>query len=279
MTDTHPQLTHDNRLGQFLRERRQRLDASALGFGGRRRTAGLRREEVAQRANISATWYTWLEQGRGGSASERVLDSLAEALLLTQDEREHLFLVGLGRPPKPMSVANPGVSDRLQRFLDAMPLIPATVVTACWDIVGWNRAAQLALTDYEVLAVEDRNILRRMFTDPGTRSAQKDWEAVARFLVATFRTESTRAGLDERARELFEDLSSSSEAFRRMWADQEVHSTGEGAKTVIHPKVGDIAFEFSSFAIDGRPDLKLMIYNPATDADQAKISALFGAED
>ena len=265
-----------NRLGSFLRDRRQRLDPTALGFGGRRRTPGLRREEVAQRAHISATWYTWLEQGRGGAPSPRVLDSLAEALMMTEAEREHLFLVAIGRPPKPHAIASEGISWRLQRFLDAMPMIPATVATSTWDIIGWNRAAQLALTDYEELPPVERNILRRMFLEPATRAAQLDWDLVARFLVATFRAETARAGESERAAELVAELTAKSEDFARMWMGNDVHTIGEGAKTIRHAVVGEISFEFSSFTVDGRPDLKMMIYNPAGDRDQKKMSQLCG---
>ncbi|WP_235981814.1 helix-turn-helix transcriptional regulator [Methylobrevis albus] len=264
----------ENRLGVFLKDRRQRLDAAALGFGGRRRTPGLRREEVAQRAHISTTWYTWLEQGRGGAPSPRVLDSLARALMMTEAEREHLFLVGIGHAPKAQAAAHAGISGRLQRFLDAMPMIPATVATATWDIIGWNRAAQLALTDYTALPPESRNILRRMFLDPATRAMQRDWEAVARFLVATFRAETARIGENARAADLVAELVAASAEFRRMWQDNDVQTTGEGAKTIRHPRVGEITFEFSSFAIDGRPDLRLMIYNPAAAADAAKMHRL-----
>lgn len=269
----------ENRLGVFLKDRRQRLDAIALGFGGRRRTPGLRREEVAQRAHISTTWYTWLEQGRGGAPSPRVLDSLATALMMTEAEREHLFLVGIGHAPKAHAPARAGISGRLQRFLDAMPMIPATVATATWDIIGWNRAARLALTDYAALPPEGRNILRRMFLDPATRAMQSDWEAVARFLVATFRAETARVGEDARAAALVAELLGESAEFRRMWQDNDVRTTGEGAKTIRHPRVGEITFEFSSFAIDGRPDLRLMIYNPATDADAARMRRLCGTAD
>lgn len=268
-----------NRLGSFLKDRRQRLDPAAFGFAGRRRTPGLRREEVAQRAHISTTWYTWLEQGRGGAPSPRVLDSLAEALMMTDAEREHLFLVGIGRPPKTHASAREGISWRLQRFLDAMPMIPATVATSTWDIIGWNRAAQLALTDYEALPPGERNILRRMFLDPATRAAQRDWESVARFLVATFRADTARANEDQRAAELIAEISSKSDAFTRMWMENDVRSSGEGAKTIRHAAVGEIAFEFSSFAIDGRPDLKLMIYNPANDADLEKMRRLYGSDE
>src|SRR5256712_4139832 len=105
-----------NLLGTYLKDRRGKLDPAALGFPlTRRRTPGLRREEVAQRANVSATWYTWLEQGRGGAASADVLDRMARALMLTDVEREHLFLLGLGRPAEVRYQATDGVSPRLQR--------------------------------------------------------------------------------------------------------------------------------------------------------------------
>lgn len=270
-------LADGRRLGSFLRDRRQRLDAAALGFGGRRRTPGLRREEVAQRANISPTWYTWLEQGRGGAPSPRVLDSLAAALMMTEAEREHLFLVGIGRPPKPHVAAGEGISQRLQRLLDAMTAIPATVATSCWDIVGWNRAATLALTDYGAVPPEERNILRRMFLDPAMRASQVDWESVARFLVATFRAETARAGETPRAAAILAELTATSPAFVRFWTDNDVRTTGEGSKTIRHARVGDLSFEYSSFAIDGRPDLKLMVYNPAGAADAEKMRRLCAA--
>lgn len=277
MMDSSPE--QPTRLGAFLRDRRTRLDPAALGLGGRRRTRGLRREEVAQRAHISTTWYTWLEQGRGGAPSPRVLDSLADALLMTEAEREHLFLVGIGRPPKARVAQRESISWRLQRLLDAMPLIPATIATSTWDIIGWNRAARLALTDYESLAPDDRNILRRMFLDPSTRAAQADWEAVARFLVATFRAETARIGEDDHARQLVAELSARSVDFVRMWTEQNVQSSGEGAKTIRHARMGEMTFEFSSFAIDGRPDLKLMVYNPATERDIDKMRQLCAESD
>src|SRR5437588_12992007 len=123
-----PQEHHErisNLLGTYLKDRRTRSDPAALGFPvGRRRTPGLRREEVAQRANISATWYTWLEQGRGGAPSADVLDRLARALMLTCVEREHLFLLGLGRPPEVQYQKNEGVTPRLQRVLDRLEPTP-----------------------------------------------------------------------------------------------------------------------------------------------------------
>src|SRR5882724_8319112 len=116
----------DNQLGTYLKGRRTKLDPAAFGFPlTRRRTPGLRREEVAQRANVSATWYTWLEQGRGGAPSADVLDRIARALMLAEAEREHLFLLALGRPPEVRYRAPEGISPRLQRVLDTLEYSPA----------------------------------------------------------------------------------------------------------------------------------------------------------
>ena len=173
------QLASENPLATYLRDRRAKLDPAALGFPSeRRRTLGLRREEVAQRANISPTWYTWLEQGRGGAPSADVLDRIARALMLTDVEREHLFLLGLGRPPEARYRKNDCVTPRLQRVLDALDPSPALIRTAIWDVVAWNRAATVMLMDYGSLPPGQRNILRFIFLDPRARAAQYDWESV-----------------------------------------------------------------------------------------------------
>src|SRR5579871_122767 len=138
---TAPTVRDDKALGAYLRDRRAKLDPAAFGLPLlRRRTPGLRREEVAQRAHVSATWYTWLEQGRGGAPSADVLERIARALMLTEVEREHLFLLALGRPPEVRYQATDGVTPRLQRVLDALDTSPALVRTVTWDVVGWNRA-------------------------------------------------------------------------------------------------------------------------------------------
>src|SRR5215469_10104441 len=142
-------LTSENLLGTYLKDRRAKLDPAAFGFSSqRRRTPGLRREEVAQRAHISPTWYAWLEQGRGGAPSADVLDRISRALLLTDREREHLFLLGLGRPPETRYRKSEGVTPRLQRVLDALDPSPALIRTATWDVVAWNQAATVTLMDY-----------------------------------------------------------------------------------------------------------------------------------
>ena len=267
---------HENLLGTYLKHRRMKLDPAALGFpAGRRRTPGLRREEVAQRANISPTWYTWLEQGRGGAPSADVLDRIARALLLTNAEREHLFLLGLGRPPEVRYQRNEGVTPRLQRVLDALDPSPAIIRNATWDVVAWNRAATVMLTDYGSLPPERRNILRWLFLDPRARSAQYDWESVVRSVLGTFRLETARAGAAVEAEPLIDELRRSSPEFEAMWQDNDVRGPfGDTVKHIRHPVLGRLAFEYSAFAVDGRTDLSLVIYNPAAPEDVARIRSL-----
>jgi transcriptional regulator with XRE-family HTH domain len=265
-------------LGAYLKDCRHRLDPAALGLSGaRRRTPGLRREEVAQRANISPTWYTWLEQGRGGAPSSDVLNRIARGLLLTDPEREHLFMLGLGHLPEVQYKAAQGVSPRLQRLLDAMTLSPAIVKTATWDVVAWNRAATVVLTDYSKLAPGERNILRLIFKNPRVRAAQADWEETARFVVGAFRADAARAGAASEIRQLVEELCQSSTDFAALWEDNDVRVHGDGTKRLHHATLGLIELEYSSFAVDGRPDLGLIVYNPATDADAAGIRTLIAA--
>ena len=269
----------ENVLGSYLKDRRKKLDPAAFGLAQtRRRTPGLRREEVAHRANISATWYTWLEQGRGGAPSASVLERLARALMLTEVEREHLFLIALGRPPEIRYQAAEGVTPRLQRVLDSLELSPAIVKTSIWDVVAWNRAASAVLADFGALAPEHRNILRLMFCDPRVRAAQTDWESVARFVVAAFRADAARAaGAAANVHRLVDELSRLSPEFEAMWRDNDVRSYGEGSKFIRHPLVGVIALEYSSFALDGRPDLGMVIFTPATPADAERVSSLIRA--
>jgi transcriptional regulator with XRE-family HTH domain len=268
----------ENLFGAYLRDRRAKLDPAALGFPrSRRRTPGLRREEVAQRAHISPTWYTWLEQGRGGAPSAEVLERLARALMLTELEREHLFLLGLGRPPGPRYRGDEGVTPRLQRVLDALEPSPALIRTAAWDVVAWNRAVTVMLIDYGAVAPPQRNILRSIFLDPRARSAQYDWESVARFVVGAFRIDAARAGAAAAVAPLVEELCHLSPEFKSMWSANDVHVHTEGVKRIRHPLLGPIEFEYSAFGVDGRPDLTMVVYNAVARADISRIASLIGS--
>lgn len=264
----------DSPLGSYLKDRRIRLDPAAFGFAGRRRTPGLRREEVAQRANISATWYTWLEQGRGGAPSADVLNRIAGGLMLTEPEREHLFMLGLGRPPEVRYKPVDGVTPRLQRLLDALGVCPALIKTATWEVVAWNEAASVVLTDWSTLPSDQRNILRRIFLDPGVREAQHDWEGLARFVVGAFRADAARAGATSEVTLLVDEMCRASPEFNALWRENDVLVHGEGTKHLNHPMLGPIDLEYSSFAVDGRSDLGMIVYNPVDSVLADRIRAL-----
>jgi transcriptional regulator with XRE-family HTH domain len=265
-------------LGTYLRDRRTKLDPATFGFPReRRRTPGLRREEVAQRAHISPTWYAWLEQGRGGSPSADVLDRIARALMLTDIEREHLFLLGLRRPPEARYRKRDGVTPRLQRVLDALDPSPAIIRTATWDVVAWNRGATAMLLDYGSLPPEQRNMLRFIFLDPRARAAHYDWENVARLVLGAFRLDAVRAGASADVEPLVDELTRLSPEFKAMWRDNELPGVRvEAVKHIKHPTLGPIAFELSTFAVDGRTDLSLLVYNPTTPGDAERIASLSG---
>lgn len=256
----------NKRLGTYLRDRRTKLDPAAFGFStDRRRTAGLRREEVAQLANISPAWYTWLEQGRGGAPSADVLDRIADALALSEVEREHLHLLAFGHPPgvRRAGTGPGGVTPQLQRVLDAMSA-PAMIATSTWDILAWNAAATAIFGDYDAVPDAERNTLRMIFA-PGARARMTDWEQHARAVVAAFRAETARAGTLDRAAALVEDLSRTSPDFVALWSARDVAALGPGTKRLTI-RGRTVELEYASFAVHGHSDLHMMVYTPVDPA-------------
>lgn len=265
----------DNLLGNYLRERRQRLDAAKLGYTLlRRRTPGLRREEVAVRACVSTTWYTWLEQGRGGAPSEELLERLARALELSAAERDHLFLLAQNRLPGVTWQAGVDVSPSLQRVLDSMENTPALVKTAEWQVVAWNRAATKVFVDYAELPPAQRNILLMMFRNEEMKKRLPDWHKVTRGMVANFRADVARTGASEHVRALVEELCEMSDTFRQLWQSQEVSQHGEGIKQLWLPDEGVLELEYSTFAVEGKPGLSLVVFNPRQQHDRDCVARL-----
>lgn len=258
---------HDtNDLGHFLRDRRARLDPREFGLStSRRRTPGLRREEVAQRADISVTWYTWLEQGRGRHPSTDLLERVSDALQLSALERDHMFLLAQKRLPHLRYSPPEPISYRLQKVLDALDPHPAYVKTAIWDVLGWNRAAAILLTDYAEVPAERRNILRILFCDPRARVKLPDWEGDARFAVAAFRSDATRAGALAAMKLLVDELRGESPEFDDIWRDNDLHAH-EGVKTMLCG-TDEVRLEYTSFAVQGQPDLSLSVYTPVSPKD------------
>ncbi|RYZ61663.1 MAG: hypothetical protein EOP09_19690 [Proteobacteria bacterium] len=151
--------------------------------------------------------------------------------------------------------------------------------TVSWDIVAWNRAAALVLTDYAALAPSQRNLLRLLFCDPRAREHTEDWELHARTLVAAFRSEVARAGASESVATLIDELTQSSPEFAELWRDHNIESYGEGIKQFRHSSAGPVALEYAAFAVDGRPNLSLMIFTPATSIDADRIKVFIQSQD
>ncbi|HSS40784.1 MAG TPA: helix-turn-helix transcriptional regulator [Polyangia bacterium] len=265
-------------LGGFLRDRRGRVSPGP-GAQARRRTPGLRREEVAARAGVSVTWYTWLEQGRGGAPSDDVLERLARALELDATGREMLFLLAHQRPPPITPTAPAAVAPALQRVLDALPTSPALVKTPTWDIVAWNAAATAVLADYPALSPPERNVLRRLFGEPNGHAGRLDrssWESDARFALAAFRIAIARAGEGSEAAALAAELHASNAEFRRLWAESDVRSHWIGAKRFRHPTAGLLSFDCQTFAVDAAEGLSLVVFTPTSAEDAQAVAALLG---
>ena len=261
-------------LGAFLRDRRARLVPPLDGPSppSRRRTPGLRREEVAARAGVSITWYTWLEQGRGGPPSEEVIERLARALELGRTDREMLYLLAQQRPPPVDRVAIAEVPSSVRAVLDALAA-PAFVKTSTWDIVAWNEP-MTALNDFGKLPLRDRNVLRRTFLDPASKKRGVDWEKSARSAVAVFRMDVARMGGSPEASALQSELAAASEDFRRMWADHEVRVHGSGKKELLLPSVGALGLVSSAYSVEGADGLSLVVFTPATPEDEPVLARL-----
>jgi hypothetical protein len=170
-----------------------------------------------------------------------------------------------------------GITPRLQRLLDTLEYSPAFIRTATWDVIAWNKAAASVLTDYGMLPEGQRNVLRMMFQDPRVRATQSNWQSVARYVVASFRADVARAGAARNVQSLVDELCATSPEFAAMWRDNDVQAHGDGVKVLHHRVVGPLSMEFSGFAVDGRPDLAMVIYNPATAEDAEKIRRLVGS--
>jgi transcriptional regulator with XRE-family HTH domain len=258
-------------LARFLRARRARLTPQQVGLpqGGRRRTPGLRREEVADLAGVGVSWYTWLEQGRPITASVPVLDSLARVLRLDAVERAHLFLLARGEVPASAPPVTEQVGPAVQQILDALGAYPAYVVNARWDVVAWNEAACHVFTDFATLTPRERNLLRFLFTHPLPRHLYVDWAGAARRTLALVRA-STGPYLGELwFAALVEEMSNASPEFAAWWPCGDVSGIPEGGKELNHPVVGRLALQPTPLQVAQMPDLWMIVYTPLAGTQAA----------
>jgi len=266
-------------LADFLRTRRMRLSPEQVGLirAGRRRTPGLRREEVAQLANVGVSWYTLLEQGRDIHPSSEVLQSIADALQLTRDERRHLLLLADQQPLVDIYASDEQVSPALRRVLDALDPVPAYIIGRRWNFLAWNTTADhVLLLSQSLLPPYEYNAVWRIFAAPvSQRMYNPEWEQVAQRVMAEFRADSVRYADEEWFKRLISDLQRVSPEFRAWWPRHDVRGRNDARKIIEHPLLGRLMFEHTTLQVPTAPELKIMIYTPLPETGtQEKLQRL-----
>jgi transcriptional regulator with XRE-family HTH domain len=251
-----------------------------LSSGGRRRTPGLRREEVAMLSGVGTTWYTWLEQGRDVRASQEVLEAIATALHMTSAERTHLMQLGRGTDdePPPSPACAEQVSPMLRRLIENLNPNPAYLLGRRWDYLAWNRAAVALFGDLGAIPDHLRNHIWVTFMDPARRELFTDWPESSRLLVAKFRADSAHHIGDPGWEELTQAMRKSSPDFCKAWRRHEVAIHGEGRKILDHPVAGRLVFDHAVLNPQASPDQRLVLYTPLPeDGTAAKMAELVEA--
>ncbi|PYI51884.1 helix-turn-helix transcriptional regulator [Paenibacillus flagellatus] len=257
-------------LSEFLTAHRARLQPQSVGLpaGGRRRTPGLRREEVAQVAGVSTTWYTWLEQGRDISMSAQVLDRIAFALRLNEEERDYLFALALGpSAPAPAADKPPELPSSLGLILGELKYCPSIVSDRKCDIVGWNRAASAVFMDFEQVPPDERNLIWLLFTRKELRALAVNWEHFVSGFIAIFRYYYGKYVGDPWYGSFVERLGGRNEEFRAFWDRNDVSSAPELFIEFRHAKAGKMLFDLTSMQVQGRADLRCSVYTPSVGSD------------
>ncbi|AWO95347.1 helix-turn-helix domain-containing protein [Bradyrhizobium diazoefficiens] len=249
-------------IGELLRQRRERLSPADYGTTStaRRRTSGLRREEVAELAGISADWYVRLEQGRGSLPSRRTIDALAKALRLTPADHAHLLSLAFGPPRR--SFKKESVPAHLVQLVKHLKS-PAYIIGTRFDMLCWNRPAAKLFRDYSIIPEKERNTLYQMFTSPEIKNRYPDWALEARSMLENFRTNFDFWSDAPEFLELVEDLKRLSSEFRRWWKDHGVRKRTSGKKVICHPTLGTITANYATFQASEDPRLTLVIYDVA----------------
>jgi transcriptional regulator with XRE-family HTH domain len=257
-------------LADFLRRRREAIGPEQVGLpvGGRRRTPGLRREEVAQVAGVGVTWYTWLEQARDIRVSENVLDALARALLLDAHERAHLFTLA-GAPSAAAVLESDTLEPAVTLLLERFGTYPAAVVNGRYDILAFNPSYAALIGDIAALPFDQRNVLWLLFTSDRMRRVCVDWEHASRRMVAQFRASHADHMSEPAWRSLVKRLQDASPTFREYWDEHNVAATVNAVKQFRHPELGLLRFKSTNMWLTQRVGNRLLVYTPADSATES----------
>ncbi|GGN91734.1 helix-turn-helix transcriptional regulator [Saccharibacillus kuerlensis] len=266
-------------LSAFLKSQRAKIAPETVGFpvGTRRRTPGLRREEVAQLAGVSTTWYTWLEQGRDIQASQSVLDCVASALRMNADERKYLYSLALedGSAIHHAETETLKISPALQKIITGLEHCPTIVSDRMCNIVGWNEAARHVFLDFERIPTDERNMIRLLFSRREFRRLAVNWEQFANGFLSMFRSYYGRYVGDEWYEQFLAEMTAAYPEFKAMWEHGQVSYAPEVHLEFRHAKAGKMVYELTSLSVYGKDDLRFSIYTPAPETTtEAKLRRL-----
>jgi transcriptional regulator with XRE-family HTH domain len=271
-----PDLLRRRELAAFLRSRRERISPEQVGLPttGRRRTPGLRREEVAQLAAVGVTWYTWLEQGRDIQVSAQVLDAVARSLRLDPNERAHLFTLAATPDPSPHRTVCSTVTPAMETLLAQLEPYPACVQNDRFDILAYNSTYARLLHDLDAIPVEDRNSMLLCFTHPAWRTGMPDWLAMASTMVAKFRAAMADHIAEPSWKCLLKQLRTASPEFAEIWERREVLESSRQTKRYRNPLVGLLHFETTALWLGPRQGPRLIAYTPADEETRERVVRL-----
>ncbi|GAA1154940.1 helix-turn-helix transcriptional regulator [Kitasatospora gansuensis] len=262
-------------LAAFLRSRRERISPEQVGLPvvGRRRTPGLRREEVALLSAVGVTWYTWLEQGRDIQVSAQVLDAVARALQLDPTERSHLFVLAGSEDPVARPEC-PTVTPAVRLLLEQLAPYPAAVINSRYDVLAFNRSYHWLAGDLEELPFEERNLMWLVFTGGTFAQRLVDQDTDRQGMVARFRAAMADHGAEPAWKTLLHRLRTASPDFEELWGRHEVAAAGNGVKRFLVPEAGLIRFEYTSLWLGPRPGSRLVTYTPRDQESREKLLRL-----
>ncbi|MDX3764429.1 helix-turn-helix domain-containing protein [Streptomyces sp. NBC_01527] len=262
-------------LAGFLRSRRERITPEQVGLprGRRRRTPGLRREEVAQLSAVGVTWYTWLEQARDIQVSPQVLDALARALLLDRSERSHLFSLAGAVDPAPGTEC-PSITPALREMLWQLDPIPACVQNSRYDILAYNRTYGRLLCDLDAVAPENRNCMVLSYTDENWRASVVDLPEMNRVMAAKFRASMAEHLAEPAWKALLKRLETASPEFREIWARHEVVGPGGRTKLFRNARVGLVRLDHTDLWLGPSTGPRMVTYVPADEESRERLERL-----
>ena len=261
-------------LAAFLRSRRERVRPEQVGLppSRRRRTPGLRREEVAQLAGVGVTWYTWLEQAREINASPQVLDAIARTLQFDSHEHAHLFTLA-GLPTTSIEHECGALSPVAQTVVDQMEPYPAVILNARWDLLAFNRVQATFLPELADIPIEDRNCLWQAFTNPRWKSMMVDWEESVAIMVAEYRAAMAEHIDDPAWQTLVNRLRDAAPEFSAFWARHDVGADNY-TKRLLHPTAGLMRLNYTNLWLDHRPRARIVVFTPADDETRERLDEI-----